>query len=183
MDIVQAIKQRRTIHTFINKKVPKEVIQQSIVAANQAPCHKMTFPWRFTSVGIKKRELLCQLQISLKFEDKQIDEFQLKKIKDKFLTPSHLIVASQMCSDNLVQRKEDYAACACAIQNLSLSLVSYGVGYKWSTAKISTIATTYEILGIDSLKEEIIGFIWVGYGAEPPVITRPLINKIYRESD
>ena len=79
MEIAEAIKQRRTIHMFSKKKVPKVVIERSILAANQAPCHRMTFPWRFTSLGIHKRELLCQLQFSLKFGDKLIDEFNLKK--------------------------------------------------------------------------------------------------------
>ena len=183
MEINQAIKQRRTIHIFSKKRVPKEVIERSIVAANQAPCHRRTFPWRFTSLGIHKRELLCQLQLSLKFGDKSIDQFNIKKIKDKILNPSHLLVATQVCTDNQVQKLEDYAACACAIQNLSLSLVADGVGYKWSTGKITTDPNTYQISEIDPSEESIIGFIWIGYGIKPPSIKRPLINMIYREKE
>ena len=183
MEISQAIQQRRTIHVFSKKKVSKAIIERSIIAANQAPCHKMTFPWRFTSLGMNKRELLCQLMYSLKFGDNTIDEFNYKKIKDKFLNPSHLLVATQLCTEDQIQKLEDYAACACAIQNLSLSLVSDGVGYKWSTGKITTNPNTYQIAEIDSTEEEIIGFIWIGYGTEPPLITRPLLNTIYRERD
>ncbi len=54
MEIAQAIKKRRTIHIFSNKSVPRAVIEKSIVAANQAPCHRRTFPWRFTKIGMKK---------------------------------------------------------------------------------------------------------------------------------
>jgi len=183
MEINQAIKQRRTIHVFSKKRVPKEVIERSIVAANQAPCHRRTFPWRFTSLGIYKRELLCQLQCSLKFGDNPVDDFNLKKIKNKILNPSHLLVATQVCTDNKVQKLEDYAACACAIQNLSLSLVADGVGYKWSTGKLTIDPNTYQISDIDPSEEEIIGFIWIGYGTEPPLIKRPLLNKIFRERD
>ncbi len=183
MEIAQAIKKRRTIYIFSKKRVPTEVIERSIVAANQAPCHRKTFPWRFTSLGIHKRELLYKLQLSLKFGDKQIDENNIKKIKDKFLNPSHLLVASQVCSNNQIQKLEDYAACACSIQNLSLSLVGDGVGYKWSTGKITTDPNTYQIAEIDPFQEEIIGFIWIGYGTEPPLIKRPLLNTIYRERD
>mgnify|MGYP001206996838 CR=1 FL=1 len=181
MEIDQAIKQRRTIHIFSKKRVPKEVIERSILAANQAPCHRLTFPWRFTSLGINKRELLYQLQLKKKFGDKPIDPFNSKMIKDKILNPSHLLVATQICSDDQVQKLEDYAACACAIQNLSLSLVADGVGYKWSTGKITTDPNTYQIAEIDASEEEIIGFIWIGYGTEPPLINRPLLNAIYRE--
>tara|TARA_B100000945_G_scaffold179169_1_gene143663 strand:+ start:684 stop:1235 length:552 start_codon:yes stop_codon:yes gene_type:complete len=183
MEITEAIQKRRTIHDFSKKKVLKEVIERSILAANQAPCHRRSFPWRFTSLGIHKRELLCQLQLSLKFGDQPIDEFNFKKIKEKILNPSHLLVATQVCSHNHVQKLEDYAACACAIQNLSLSLVADGVGYKWSTGQITTDPNTYQIADIDPSDEEIIGFIWIGYGTEPPLITRPLLDTIYREKN
>ena len=183
MDIAEAIKKRRTIHTFSKKSVPSEVIEKSIVAANQAPCHRRTFPWRFTSIGIKKRELLYQLQLTLKFGDKRIEESSVKNIRDKMLNPSHLLIATQVCTDNQVQKLEDYAACACAIQNLSLSLVADDVGCKWSTGKITKDPNTYQIAQINSTEEEIIGFIWIGYGIEPPLIKRPLISTIYRERD
>ena len=183
MEIHEAIIKRRTIHVFSKKRVPKEVIERAIFAANQAPCHRRTFPWRFTSLGMNRRELLCQLQLSLRFGDEQIDKYNLTKIKDKILNPSHLLVATQVCSDNQVQKLEDYAACACAIQNLSLSLVSDGVGYKWSTGRLTTDPNTYQIAEIDPYEEEIIGFIWIGYGTEPPLIVRPLPNTIFRERD
>ena len=181
MEITDAIKKRRTIHNFYKKCVPREVIEKSIVAANQAPCHKRTFPWRFTNIGIKKRELLCQLQLTLKFGDEPIDEFNQKKIRDKMLTPSHLLIATQVCTNNQVQKHEDYAACACAIQNLSLSLVADEVGCKWSTGKITKDPKTYQIANINPSEEEIIGFIWIGYGTVPPLIKRPSISTIYRE--
>ena len=182
MEIAEAIKRRRTLHIFSKKSVSNEVIEKAIIAANHAPCHRRTFPWRFTSIGIKKRELLYQLQLTLKFGDKSIDEFSLKKIRDKMLNPSHLLIATQICTDNQVQKLEDYAACACAIQNLSLSLVADDVGCKWSTGKIIKDPNTYQIAHINSSEEEIIGFIWIGYGTEPPLIKRPLLSTIYRES-
>jgi len=78
-------------------------------------------------------------------------------------------------------KKEDYAACSCAIQNLSLSLTSSGVFTKWSTGAITRNPEIYNISEIDSKKEEIIGFIWIGYGKELPKISRPLISQIYKK--
>ena len=181
MEISEAIKKRRTIHIFSKKIVPIEVVEKSIDAANQAPCHRKTFPWRFTRIGIKKRELLYQLQLTLKFGGEPINDSNLKKIRDKMLNPSHLLIASQLLTDNHVQKHEDYAACACAIQNLALSLVENDVGCKWSTGKITTDPKTYRIAEIDPIEEEIIGFIWIGYGTVPPFIKRPAIRSIYRE--
>ena len=181
MEVAEAIKKRRTIHVFSKKHVPKEVIEKSIYAANQAPCHKKTYPWRFANIGKHKRELLFHLQLSIKFGNELIEESKIRKIRDKMLNPSHLLVASQICTDIQIQKREDYAACACAIQNLSLSLVADGVGCKWSTGKITTDASTYQIADIDPNDEEIIGFIWIGYGIEPALINRPTLNSVYRE--
>ena len=183
MQISEAIKKRRTIHIFSKKSVPIEVVEKSIDAANQAPCHRKTFPWRFTRVGILKRELLYQLQLTLKFGCEPTNDSNLKKIKDKMLNPSHLLIASQLCTENNVQKLEDYAACACAIQNLSLSLVEDDVGCKWSTGKITTDPNTYRIAEINPIEEEIIGFIWIGYGIVPPSIKRPSISSIYRDRE
>ena len=181
MEIAEAIKKRRTIHVFSKKRVPKDVIEKSIVAANHAPCHRKTYPWRFTSIGMKKRELLFKLQLSLKFGNAPVEESSIKKIRNKMLSPSHLLIASQINTESQVQKREDYAACACAIQNLSLSLVADDVGCKWSTGKITTVTSTYQIAEINPKEEEIIGFIWIGYGTEPPLISRPSFNSIYRE--
>ena len=181
MEIAQAIKNRRTIHSFYNKSVSKNIIEKAIIAANYAPCHRRTFPWRFTSIGMSKRELLCQLQLELKFGNKTKDELIKKNIEDKMLNPSHLLIVTQLCTDNQFQKLEDYAACACAIQNLSLSLAADDVGCKWSTGKIIYDKNTYKIVDINPIEEEIIGFIWVGYGIKPPEIKRPSINTIFRE--
>ena len=183
MELSQAITQRRTIHIFSKKRVSRDIIERSILAANEAPCHRRTFPWRFTSLGMKKRELLYQLQLDLKFSDTPVEEVSSRKIREKYLNPSHLIVATQLFTNNNVQKHEDYAACACSIQNMSLALASEGVGYKWSTGKITNNPKTYQIAEIDQKEEEIIGFIWIGYGIEPPLISRPLLNTIYRVLD
>tara|TARA_Y100001968_G_scaffold283993_1_gene283019 strand:- start:715 stop:1266 length:552 start_codon:yes stop_codon:yes gene_type:complete len=183
MEISEAIRKRRTIHIFSKKCVPNEVVEKSINAANLAPCHRKTFPWRFTRLGIKKRELLYQLQLTLKFGSEPTNDSNTKKIRDKMLSPSHLLIASQLCTENPVQKREDYAACACAIQNLSLSLVEDGVGCKWSTGKITTDPKTYLITEINPMDEEIIGFIWIGYGTIPPFIKRPATKSIYRERE
>tara|TARA_B100001996_G_scaffold147664_1_gene112483 strand:+ start:327 stop:449 length:123 start_codon:yes stop_codon:yes gene_type:complete len=37
METFQAINERRTIHNFSKERVPEDVIERSIIAANQAP--------------------------------------------------------------------------------------------------------------------------------------------------
>ena len=181
MDAKKAIFNRRTIHSFENKKVSEDIIRDSIKAANQAPCHRFTFPWRFYSVGDNKRMQIYDLAIEIKSNKKQIDENTENIIKQKYLNPSHLLISSQIINKELSIQKEDYAACSCAIQNLAISLASDGVSLKWSTGAVIKNPKTYEIIDINSHIEEIIGFIWIGYGKTLPKITRPLIEQIYKE--
>ncbi|WP_041710630.1 nitroreductase family protein [Prochlorococcus marinus] len=181
MDTKTAIFGRRTIHAFNSNKVPEKLIFDAINAANQAPCHKLTFPWRFYSISKSKRKEILKLAIDIKSSQKSLNENSKKIIRDKFLNPSHLIISTQILNNDKLIEKEDYAACSCAIQNLAISLSSNGVSIKWSTGEIIRSKEIYSIVNIDSESEEIIGFIWVGYGKIGPKITRPLINEIYKQ--
>ena len=181
MDTNTAIFERRTIHAFNSKKVPEKLIYDAINAANQAPCHKLTFPWRFYSISKGKRNEILNLAIDIKSSKKSLDENAKRIISEKFQNPSHLLVSSQILNKDKLIEKEDYAACSCAIQNLAIFLASNGVNIKWSTGEIIRSKKIYNILNIDSESEEIIGFIWVGYGKKGPKIARPLINKIYKQ--
>ena len=181
MDAKKAIFNRRTIHFFENKKGSENIIKDSIEAANQAPCHKLTFPWRFYSVSLKKRKQILDLAIEIKSKKKQISENEENIIRGKYLNPSHLLITSQLLSKDLNIQKEDYAACSCAIQNLCISLASEGVFSKWSTGAITKNPKTYEMIDINSQVEEIIGFIWIGYGKKLSKISRPSIDQIYKE--
>jgi len=181
MDAKTAIFGRRTVHAFNSKKVPEKLIYDAINAANYAPCHKLTFPWRFYSISTLKRKEILELAIDMKSDKKSLNENSKKIIREKFLNPSHLIVSSQILNKDKFIEKEDYAACSCAIQNLAISLASNGVSIKWSTGEITRSKKIYNILNIHSESEEIIGFIWIGYGKKGPEISRPLINEIYKQ--
>ena len=181
MDAKTAIFERRTIHAFNSKKVDEKLIFDAINAANQAPCHKLTFPWRFYSISSSKRNEILKLAIDIKKSQTLLNDNSKKLIRNKFLNPSHLIVSSQILNKDKLIEKEDYAACSCAIQNLAISLASNEVSIKWSTGEIIRSKEIYNILNIDSESEEIIGFIWVGYGKKGPKISRPLINEIYKQ--
>ena len=181
MEASEAIFSRRTIHVFESKKVSEKIILEGVNAANQAPCHKLTFPWRFYSIGLDKRKEILSLAIELKSKDNKLNDKAINIIKDKYLNPSHLLVVSQILSNNKFTLKEDYAACSCAIQNLAISMASKGVSIKWSSGSITRNPKVYEIININATKEEIIGFIWVGYGKKPLKISRPSINEIFKQ--
>tara|TARA_B100000700_G_scaffold329273_1_gene450308 strand:- start:1590 stop:2138 length:549 start_codon:yes stop_codon:yes gene_type:complete len=181
MTIQQTILNRRTTHDFLPGKVPQDDILESVKAANFAPCHRLTFPWRFINISDNTRNLIINILLDIKSCNSLLTNDQREKIISKSLIPSNLIIVYQVLHGNDHQKKEDYAACACAIQNMMISLTGFGIGSKWSTGHITRDKRVYELLDLDQDKSEIIGFIWIGYGGTTPSIKRPLLNEVYKE--
>ena len=100
METKEAIFKRRTIHLFDKKKVSESIIENAIEAANQAPCHRLSFPWRFYSVGSKKRNQILELALDIKFKNQTIDDKSKNLFSKKYLNPSHLLLASQVLSED-----------------------------------------------------------------------------------
>ncbi|MFW5967202.1 MAG: nitroreductase family protein [Persicimonas sp.] len=189
MDVREAILTRRTVQRYTTEPIPEGCIERALECAIRAPNHKCTNPWRFTRVGPKTREKLVDIGVELKRKKAQrngseLSEEKVAKLRAKYGNSPEVIVVSQVLADDAFRRKEDYASCACAIQNFMLSLWSEGVGSKWATGKMTRHPDTYELLGIDSEREEIIGFVWVGHSSRELIETprRPL-EEVYRELD
>lgn len=186
MNVRDALLGRRTVHSYRPEPVPEEVIERALEAAIHAPNHRLTWPWRFLRVGRETRKGLVDIAVQLKSAGVDCGVEQLAalrgKIKGKFLNPHDLIVVTVRCGEtDAIRAREDYAACACAIQNLSLSLWSDGVGSKWSSGAPTRHADTYQLLGIDPQAEEIIGFLWVGIADKVPHMPeRPPLDSFVR---
>ena len=180
MNIDEVIQKRRTIHSFNNDIVADKFILNAIKSANYAPCHKLTFPWRFSVISSGKRNLLLEYILQTKFSKGSITKEVKEKLIVKYMNPSHLIIPSQIKSKDEIRKKEDFAACVCSIQNFILSLAQHNIHCKWSTNKLIYQDNFYRILDINSSQEEILGLLWVGYGKEPAAIKRPEISSILR---
>jgi nitroreductase len=135
----------------------------------------MTEPWRFVQVGPEMRRRLADIAVGLKANKGVLSEEARERARAKVLEPPELLVLVQvLASDSEVQR-EDYAAMACAQQNLALALWAEGVGSKWSTGGVTQASDTYSALQIDPATQRIVGFFWAGYPAtEMPKARRRL---------
>jgi nitroreductase len=180
MDAQEALLTRRTIHTYRPGPLPDGALDDAITAAHHAPNHKFTTPWRFTIVGDATRKLLVPVGIRAKAERKPLRDGQEDAIRKKLLQASGLVVVSRVrCTDPTTAR-EDYAACACAIQNMMLSLHSRGLASKWTTGGVTRHPKAYDVLGIDGAKEEVIGWVWVGWAERASPAVRPPIEDVVR---
>ncbi len=182
MDLHKAILTRRTVHKFKEGAVPPEVVHRALEAAHFAPNHKLTFPWRFTLAGENARKTLGAIGVELKGKKAPLTPDAKLAIEKGFTTPGVLIAVSCVLSPDPARSKEDYAAVACAVQNMMLSFWDAGFGSKWGTGAVSKHPAAYEKLGIDPTKEEIIGFLYVGVPETvPPAPPRPPARDFIRE--
>ena len=173
MELAEAIFGRRTIKDFKPEPVPTDVLERALEAGVWAQNHRLTEPWRFTLLGPLSHERLAEAVAlaQTSASGTAIDPAGREKIaadaRSKILSKPSIVAVSQRLGPD-AQRQEDYAAMACAIQNIQLFAWSEGVGMQWSSGKIIQLPQTYEVLGIDREREEIVGLLFFGYPARVP---------------
>ena len=175
---------RRTVYKFLDQTVSKENITKAITAAAQAPCHKHTHPWKFYVLGEKAKLSLTPVierlayNKSQKLGSKDFEQDRKRALSKLINKPLVIVVTSKLTPEDKFREKEDYAATVCALHNLVLSFWSDGIGSQWSTGSITRDMETYSILGIDSDKEEIIGFVKCGYPQNIPHVKKKPVDEI-----
>lgn len=159
-DMAAAIRSRRTINLFEPEPVGTAVLHEAIEIARWAPNHRLTEPWRFYLLGTRTAEQMAELagRIDAQAKGERAGEARRQRM---LAIPGNFVVTSPLSDDALLER-EDYAACCCAVQNLMLYLWQRGVGVKWTTGAITREQGFYDLLGIDSSAERIVGLFWYG---------------------
>ena len=180
----QHLMSRRTVYKFTEDEVPGDIITQALEAAATAPCHKHTHPWKFYSIGKKTRKSLIpdvQRLAKIKSEKRKSTNLEgdLKRAVEKIINvPVLFAITTKRNPEDLFREKEDYAATVCALHNMVLSFWANGVGSMWSTGSITREVETYQNLGIDMQKEEIIGFLKAGYPIVTPSVKKPSYDQL-----
>jgi nitroreductase len=181
MKFDELAKARRTIHQYEPEKIPDALVEKALELALWAPNHKLTFPWRFISLGPESRLKIAELGAKLKAKKKPLSLIEETALRKTHLNPSHLIVLAMKRPPEAAQAKEDYASVAMGVQNASLYLWENGIGSKWSSGALTTHERTYEIAGCDPKAEEIVGFLWIGRPERAPrPAARPPLNEVLR---
>lgn len=166
MDALQALNSRRTIHDYLPAPVDAALLRRAIEAGLAAPNHRMTEPWRFVQVGPETRRQLAAIAVSVKGRKGALSPEAEQRTRAKVLAPPELLVLVQVLAGDKEVELEDYAAIACAQQNIALALWAEGVGSKWSTGAVTQAAETYAALSIEPSAQRIVGFLWAGYAAD-----------------
>ena len=183
MDGVQeALTSRRTVYRYRLEEVPDQILESAFEAASNAPCHKNTHPWKFYVMGeITRESLIPEVEKLAKKKSRREEEVGsgISKAIEKIISPPLLIcVTSSRSPNDPFREEEDYAATACAIQNMTLSLWGNGVGSQWSTGAITRSDAAYTAIGASREEERIVGFIKAGYPEKIPSITKKSVEDI-----
>lgn len=176
--------QRTTVQDFSSDPLPEGALERALEAGLAAPNHRLTEPWRFLRLGNETRARLAVVQARLKDKGRTPTAESLSRAREKLLAPAELLVVVRAVHPDPNTGREDYAAIACAVQNISLSLWAEGVGSKWGTGGVTTDAETYSILGLDAADMEIVGFLSLGFprGGMPRKPARRLgVEQVLRE--
>lgn len=175
------LKSRRTVNFFRPEPVPRQLLLDAVEVARWAPNHKLTEPWHFYLLGEEVLEQVRRLIVDLKAgSENEKNRAGIRARLDAI--PNWFVVTCHVTPDNPVRQQEDYAACACAVQNLSLYLWQAGIGVKWTSGQVIRDERFYRLLGIDRGREIVTGLFWCGYPTnDPPAQKRRDVEEICTE--
>lgn len=159
MDVLEAIKTRRSIRNYRDEPIPEESIKAILEAGRWAPSAKNSQPWKFILVRdseIKKKLAECF-------------------IYGRFIVNTPLTIAVTINPSASTHPVEDGAA---ATQNMLLAAHALGLGACW----IGSYGSIYEekakgVLGMPK-GERLLSVIAVGYPAEAPEKSRKALSEI-----
>ncbi len=169
MDVKEAIRHRRSIGKVKQDPVAKSLIEEILEAGIWAPNHCHTEPWRFWVMTGEGRRLLGRgyAEVAAAEADPTLSEEELAKLKSAqekkaFRAPVVIAVAVTPSVKPIVPEIEEYAAVHAAVQNMLLTAHALGLGTIWRTGAPTyhpKMRETFSLVG----KEELVGFIYIGY--------------------
>tara|TARA_R110001583_G_scaffold5071_5_gene27983 strand:- start:466 stop:1020 length:555 start_codon:yes stop_codon:yes gene_type:complete len=165
--IQDLIKDRRSVFPpqYIDMAIPKKNLDQILEAANWAPNHKNTEPWRFKvlqgGAKVKLGKFLSEKYQQIAERPQQV---KIKKL-GTYPVKSAAVIAICMQRDpkESVPEWEEVAAVAMAVQNMWLTSTEMGIGCYWSSPPLIDFMDEFFDLAEG---EKCLGFLYMGYYEE-----------------
>ena len=170
-NLAQLIASRRAIYPeqYNPSPITEESIKSLLEAANWAPTHRRTEPWRFQvfhSEDARKQLSNFFAEVYPKTVVK-LSEIKMRKYVVKPLKAGCVIaICLRRDPKESLPEWEEIAATAMAVQNMWLLATELGLGAYWSTPSLITHYGDYFQLGAG---ERCLGFFYLGhYDGEVP---------------
>jgi nitroreductase len=180
MEVVEAIRTRRSYGRMTQDRPPREVIERILDAAVCAPNHYLTAPWRFIVLTGEARELLGRAQqVALRqtFSGPDAPEHRAaleKELAKPLRSPVVVVVAVEKSTLEKAVWLEDVCATAAAVQNLLLAAHAEGLAAIWRTGETAYSPEVKEALHL-SADAQVLGVVYLGYPdrSQPPAARPP----------
>ncbi len=172
MDVFEAIQGRRSIGKVTQEMPPLAAIEQILEAGVWAPCHHMTYPWRFCVIGGEERaalgEVMAQAKVDRLIRQGRAIDGEFDRAKAKALRAPVIIVVAVVPGENpKVVEIEEIEAGAAAVQNMLLAAHGLGLAAIWRTGDPAYDPAVKRFLELPE-RSHIIGFVYLGYPAIEP---------------
>lgn len=154
MDLLNIIKQRRSIREYKSNPVDKIIIEKILEAGRWAPSGLNNQPWRF--LIIEGKEKLSSLAKFTKY--------------GKVIEVASCAIGIFMDTSDSYDREKDILAIGACIQNMLLEAHTLGVGTCWLGEILKKRDEVCEFLGVSS-NLELFAVIVVGHAGEFPKTT------------
>ncbi len=181
MDIFEVIPKRRSVFPpqFNDQPIARKDLERLLEAANWAPTHKKTEPWRFKVVQGDARTRLGEF-LSKKYQETDPKPKQIK-IKKLLENPQRSAAVIAICMQRDLNESlpewEEVAATAMAVQNMWLCATALGIGSYWSSPGLIRYMNEFFELAEG---EKCLGFFYMGYYDETPLSVErgPVSEKV-----
>lgn len=182
MSIKKAIKQRRSIRKFQQKKVPTKLVLEVLEAAGWAPSAHNSQPWRFIilqDINVKRSlaEKMAQAwAVDMEKDGSTVDDSKRLERKERFASSPVLILACLTIEGlrkfpdaqrQSFERDLAVQSLGAGLENLLLAAEASGLGACWYCAPAFCKDVVREMLHIPR-EVEPSAFIILGYPAETP---------------
>ena len=158
-------------------------LEQMLEAANWAPSHGHTEPWRFTVFAGGARHTLGEVfaeAYRLVTPAERFDEAVMAFTRDRvLLAPVWISIGMEPDAVKKMPEWEEISAVAIAVHNMHLMAYSLGLGCKWSSGATSRHLHVAQFLGLQP-PAQLLGFLYVGKPAKawPTGQRRPMADKV-----
>lgn len=171
MELLAAIRDRRTIKAFTGAPVPRQTVESLVEAAVMAPNHRLTQPWRFAAIDAEGVARLVGF-VQTPAVAGAIEARKLPMVCERLARCGAVVQVTCLRSADPERQREDLAAVAAAVQNLLLAAHGAGLGAFWSTSPLMAHPEVLRWFGSDPSAEDHVGTIWLGVPAEAPPAPR-----------
>ncbi|KPH78772.1 MULTISPECIES: nitroreductase family protein [Oceanobacillus] len=176
MDILEGIKRRRSIHSFKEEQVSKEILEQIFTYGSYAPTHYMKEPWKIKVYqGDGRKKFVQSIMKSYQRIGMIKDDDHPKTLKtidslSSFLLaiPHHAVIYYEQ-PDDRIRNEEEYASICAFIQNSQLAAWQFGVGMLWTITPYMHDPQFAKEIGLENEKIKIAAVMQIGYPKKIPI--------------